>query len=414
MHWLCLLAKRSVKQANDTRPIALTDSLGKVILGLLTHSIRPQVLPVFAALPIFAFIPGRGTDEAIMCVFEHCRHVRSQCEAQGGTFWSRLAGHRPKSLTGGALLSLDMSQAFDRLPRNILHEGFQLTMVPPAIAHLFLHWLQGAQYHLTHRGVSCSITSTRGVRQGCKASPLEWTIFLCAALKRLDATMPHATETSWIKSHLITNADDIISKWVIHQKSDVDIMLMQIGTLLDVLQDVGMQVNLSKTAFLIRLSGHQARSIRKNLIIKRDSQQWIRIPRNADEDTFIPVKQSHQYLGVIASFYAFEDLTLSYRLRVGRVTFLRLRPWLVKRHTYPLTLRLNLWQTCVKSSYVYGLQAVGLTPRGALRLHQQSVADIRSIARSPSHVTFESTLTLFNRLGMDLPLVGLQTLWTQQ
>ena len=31
--WLCLLAKRAVKSANDTRPIALTDGLGKVILS---------------------------------------------------------------------------------------------------------------------------------------------------------------------------------------------------------------------------------------------------------------------------------------------------------------------------------------------------------------------------------------------
>ena len=175
-----------MKTANDTRPIALTDGLGKVILGVLTAAIKPKVMPTFNQLPIFAFIPGRGTEEAIMHVFQHCRQIRTQCENHNGSFWRRVAGASPESLAGGALLSLDMSKAFDKLPRHMLHEGFQLTAVPPTIAQLFLHWLQGAQYHLSHCGVNCTICSTRGVRQGCKASPLEWTLFLCAVLQRLD------------------------------------------------------------------------------------------------------------------------------------------------------------------------------------------------------------------------------------
>ena len=65
-----------------------------------------------------------------------------------------------------------MSQAFDRLPRERLHQGFQLAGVPEDLSLLFEHWLKDARYHIHHRGIDCTIDSSRGVRQGCKASPL--------------------------------------------------------------------------------------------------------------------------------------------------------------------------------------------------------------------------------------------------
>ena len=191
-------------------------------------------------------------------------------------------------------------------------------------------------------------------------------------------------------------------------------MITQIGHLLDVLQSAGMKVNLDKTAFLLRVSGTQSKSIRKSILIHKDSKLRLKIPRLSQEDTLIPVVKVHTYLGAKISFYAFEDQTLARRLRIGRATFLRLRPWLLQRHTYPLAMRLKLWETCVRSSCLHSLQAVGITQKGALRLHQRFLADLRQIARSPSHITHESSEALCSRLGISLPLPGLIDLWTQQ
>ena len=136
--------------------------------------------------------------------------------------------------------------------------------------------------------------------------------------------------------------------------------------------------------------------------------------RGACKHTLIPLVNSHVYLGAKLSFFAFEDLTLAHRLHVSKVTFLRLRPWLLQRHTYPMHLRVKLWETCVKSSCLHSLQAVGITQKGALRLHQRFLGDLRQIARSPSHVTHETSIALCNRLGLDLPLSGLAALYTRQ
>ena len=410
--WLCLLAKRNVKKPTDTRPIALTDGIGKVVLGILTKVLKQHLMPSLCRLPIYAFIPN--TEEALIVVTNHCRHVRSQCEAQIGSFWSKMAGNRPAPLAGGALLSLDMSQAFDRLPRTYLAQGFADCQVPPDLAQMFLGWLHNATYHIDHRGVKASIATSRGVRQGCKASPIEWTIFLVSLMKKLDATMPCSVWTSWIRNHLVTYADDLIAMWSFACKQDISDMLVQVGHLLDTLEEVGMIVNLDKTAFLLRISGKHAKALRKTLIYKGNSKQWIRIPRKHGPDTYTPLVNNHTYLGAKIGYYAFEEQTLKYRLQIGKTAFLRLRPWLLKRHTYPLPLRVQLWLTCIRSSYLHGLQAVGLSSKGAQQLQRRFLTELRQIARSPSHITHESSTDLCARLGIALPLQGLATLWTQQ
>ena len=412
--WLCLLAKRTIRKCQDTRPIALTDSLGKIVLGLLTKHIQPYVQPMFRRLPIFAFVPHRGTEEALMHVFKHCRAIRHACTHQATSFWKRHAGFCQAPLAGGALLSLDMSQAFDRLPRQHLLKGFQMTSVPEEIQLLFMHWLHYASYHIHHRGIDASVTSSRGVRQGCKASPMEWTIFLCTLMSTLDRAMPYPAAYSWVKEHLITYADDLIAMWEFATVSDIDMMLDQLCILLDTLSNLGMQVNFDKTVFLMRVQGTQARKALKRLIQHHGNKKWLCIDRPNKAQIRIPVVDTHTYLGTKISYYAFEDTTLTHRLNVGRAAFLRLRAWLLQRHTYPLKLRVQLWLTCVRSSCLHGLQAVGLTPLGAQRLHRRFVSDLRQIARSPSHITKETTLDLFQRLGLPLPLEHLKHLWRQQ
>ena len=410
--WLVLLAKRAVRCAKDVRPIALTDSIGKTILGLLTTALKHQFYPKLQHLPIFAFVPNRGTLEALYFVCQHCRLVRSSCEANSQSFWKRAAGQ--PLLAGGMMLSLDMSQAFDRLPRHHLAAGLQLLEIDPALSQFFLKWLDQATYHFQHRRSPCSVTTTQGVRQGCKASPLEWTIFLVLLLTRLDTELTAADQSSWIKEHLITYADDLLAHWCVQSRTQVNNAVTNMGKVLDVLEAFGMIVNLSKSVVLLRLSGRQAKTIKKKLLIKTSQGLCIRVPRSNGTFTMLPVVSQHVYLGIQISYHNFEDQTVTHRLKIGRTTFLRLRAWLVKRHTFPLHLRLALWSACVRSASIYGLQATGLTSAGALKLHRQFAGDLRKIARSPNYISRETTADLCTRLGVPLPLHRLQAFWSQQ
>ena len=291
------------------------------------------------------------------------------------------------------MLSLDMSQAFDRLPRHHLATGMQMLNIDPLLSQLFLKWLDQATYHFQHRRVPCSVTTTQGVRQGCKASPL-WTIFLAFLLARLDAALTPPDQPSWIKEHLITYADDILAMWVVQSQPQVSIAVMQMGTILDLLEAFGMHVNTAKSVVILRLSGRQSKTFKKKLLYKTAHGYSIRIPRANGTHTFLPVVTQHVYLGIQIGYHSFEDQTVAHRLKIGRTTFLRLRAWLLKRHTFPLHLRLALWIAYVRSACIHGLQATGLTFGGALKLHRHFAGDRRRIARSLAYITRESTVDL--------------------
>ena len=409
--WLTLLAKRTVKTPKDLRPIAFTDSIGKLVLGVLTTKLRNQLVPTLTTLPLFAYLPGRSTSDALMFAFDHCRQVRACCQAATSSYWDRYAGRQKPLICGGLMISLDLSQAFDRLPRTMLAEGFDIIAPHSTVAPLLLHWLTEARYHITHRGIHTTIPTKRGVRQGCKASPLEWTVFLCALLLRLDLAM-WSDAHLWTMQHLITYADDLIARWKIESVADLDRCLRQLSALLDTLAQVGMKVNFQKTVILLRLEGSQRKAIWKRYVLYKQNKPFLRVSCSQG-DIHIPIVHEHVYLGTKISYYNFEDRTLKYRLRISRVTFLRLRPLLTGRKALPLTLRIRLWLACIRTSTLHGLDAAGLTAAGCQILHRRFTKDLRSLARSPSRITKESTSDLFRRLGVSLPLEHLAQTWQQ-
>lgn len=65
----------------------------------------------------------------------------------------------PEALAGGLMLSLDLKQAYDRLPRRHLHSGLHYCGCPPELSTVLLQWLHEAQYHVHHRGLENKLTT---------------------------------------------------------------------------------------------------------------------------------------------------------------------------------------------------------------------------------------------------------------
>ena len=117
---LILLAKRTVTNPTDLRPIALTCGLGKAVLGALVKAASSHMVVHLIQYPLFAYTERRGVFEALCYVFDHCHQVRTECTMANPSHWQKQAGHTKPKLVGGLMLSLDLSQAFDRLPRSKL------------------------------------------------------------------------------------------------------------------------------------------------------------------------------------------------------------------------------------------------------------------------------------------------------
>ena len=166
--FLTLLAKRTVMSPSDLRPIALTCCLGKAVLGAYIDLAKFYMNPHLLQYPIFAYVPDRGVAEALMFVHDFCGQVRSACQARRPGPWRT----RQDTFCGGLMLSLDLKQAYDRLPRQFLAAGLHSCGCPPEISSVLLSWLTDARYHVRHRGLRASVHTQRGVRQGCRASPI--------------------------------------------------------------------------------------------------------------------------------------------------------------------------------------------------------------------------------------------------
>ena len=112
-----------VNHPSELRPIALLEPTGKITLGLVTKAIQQQLQHFLHRLPQFAYAGGRGTDDAIHRLANHCRLVRQKASEMSYPLHRQRMGMAAPSLLGGMTLCLDLTRAFDMVDRSHLFAG---------------------------------------------------------------------------------------------------------------------------------------------------------------------------------------------------------------------------------------------------------------------------------------------------
>ena len=291
---------------------------------------------------------------------------------------------------GGLTLSLDLSNAFDTVNRRDIEAGMQQTQLPADLRTILLCWLNQVQYHLGHKGLTKNIDVTRGIRQGCVASPFLWLMWTIHLLSRPTDKLGPA----WVRDHLSIYADDIISQWHLFSIQNFQTALQEIGLLLDMLEAMHLTVSLKKSVALLRIVGTARKELYKKYTSCHEGQTYLIIPRAGGKFSYLPIVKQHKYMGTVLTYSNPEDSTLTYRLQCGKQAFFRLIKFLGKSHALPLRLKLRLWTQCVLCSYMYGLFAVGLTQTGYTRLSRSILQDLRRITQRWSHLTHVTNLDL--------------------
>ena len=143
--FLFLLPKpgKPPNSAQNLRPLALQDVLGKVILGLISGHARHSVLDLLCSTPQMAYLPARGTSDAIARAVQHCQIVTAMIKQYQRPTERFTSGLRQCKLVGGALLSLDLSKAFDSISRHHLFSGMADLGVRPDCLQLLYEWHRG-------------------------------------------------------------------------------------------------------------------------------------------------------------------------------------------------------------------------------------------------------------------------------
>ena len=397
---LALIPKphKVAKRPANLRPLGLQDCNAKAYARILKHLLLQDVATALASMPVFAYIPSRGTDDAIARVSDHCRRVRLIHQQQVSNVHTYRA-HKPKlGAYGGLQLAIDLTTAFDTVPRDELGRALSWAGANSTLIATILDLHSVCQYTIQHKGRSKCIHMRRGVRQGCTLAPLLYVIFSAYLISKLQARLP----ADWVRNHLTLYADDSHASFEISSTDDIIRSMHIIKCLFDVYREHGMCVNPLKSGVVLGVRGLKATELLNRHLQGKGDQQCLVIGLGKDE-LRIPVKTSMTYLGICVSYGNFEQETLSARLKVAQATRCRLSKVLSAHRYLTQQQRIHLYVLCVRSAALYGLGAVGLTIPCLRKLQIFEVKHIRAIVRSPVHLTRETTAHLYKRLKLQMP-----------
>ena len=291
------------------------------------------------------------------------------------------------------MLSLDLSAAFDSVPRQRVQQSLIAAGVATQDIRMIMSWMEGSCYHLQHAQVNLSILTTKGVRQGCVLSPLIWTCFTCFVV--------YGMQDSIDLEDLQLFADDFLWSKIFHTKEQLLDTLRVVPRFLARLAEHGMQVNLTKTAALVRMARPEGRHFLKQHMCQTSKHKYLCFL--GAQPLRVPVKKEHVYLGCVISLYDFEGATVRHRITAARNQFSRLRSVLTSSRCLSPARRGRIWRACIWSTLLYGWLCCG----GSGYLLQQILSlvntQLRTVARSPRHIMHTTNTEVCHMLHLPSP-----------
>jgi len=248
---LSLLPKpnKTSKRPSDLRPLGLQDPSSKVVAIAVRERLQQYVTSYVNSRPQFAYVTGKAIDGAIARVLAHCSDVRSQMKHATPTVHERRAGRVMSQCFGGAMISLDLSRAFDEVPREALRSSLSHAQVPEELQELIVALHMQCVYKVAHKGQSGSFPMNKGVRQGCALSPLLFTIYTC----HIYDVLVSRTSSAWAEKAATLFADDTHFSWVIRDISDLKFLVRCIRVTFKTFQEFGMTLNMDKSRIVVKL-----------------------------------------------------------------------------------------------------------------------------------------------------------------
>ena len=115
----------------------------------------------------------------------------------------------PTQCTGGAMLAVDLSCAFDMVSHHDLFRSMVAAGIPQPITQVILALHNNISYHLRVSQHTASVPVRRGVRQGCILAPHLWNLITSAILQTLSQVLP----TEWITRLMICAVSQTLNSW---------------------------------------------------------------------------------------------------------------------------------------------------------------------------------------------------------
>ena len=247
--WIFLLPKpnKTPSKPQALRPICLQHPVNKVFAGIQCRLILSQAYPILRQLPLYAYLPSRGTRDCLLIVASHCRQVRDTCSH------FRSSPNAP-GMQGGLQISLDMEKAFDTVTRSLVLQALDQYQFDVDALRLIHSWLAPHKYCIPFKQLIGHVIACRGIKQGSKDAPLLWTLAMSAILLDLKARYSLA----WLRDHVVVYADDVHLRWILTSTPHALEALTELQHILDTFSAFGLKINMQKSFAILRLVGREA------------------------------------------------------------------------------------------------------------------------------------------------------------
>ena len=397
-HWadchLALIPKpgKVIKRPESLRPLGIQDAAGKTISRALKERLFVQIRELLESYPQFAYLRHRSTADAIKRVSEHCDKIRRSVATDRRTVYSKKAGKKRQQYVGGVQLALDMSTAFDRLPRESMQAALEWAQVDASLTSLILETHCACRYDIRHEGFQSFVDMDNGVRQGCTLAPLIWALYSVFLIHQVEINL----NSRWPREAITLYADDTHCAWELNSLSDLRFFIRSAVALLSVYQRYGMKINPAKSALIIKLVGTHGPKWLRAHTTKIDNKLMFVFTQ--DLRVFhIPIVRQTKYLGIMISYQNFETASLRHRLQSAGLARQRLAKILHSSRHISIRQRLVIYTACIRSVMLYGLVHLTLSDKDLLELHRRDIKYVRAIAKSSVHITREPSVDLLQR-----------------
>ena len=251
----CFIPKPGKPPSHPTSlgPLGIICPDGKGVAGEIGVRLQSTLQQYHANLPQFAYIPGRGIQDAQLRVLAHIRRVQQLLQTHLRTKRARkFPGHinRPQ-LQSGFIFSLDLSQAFDKVKRQVILDALADAGAAQADIELVASLHRNSTYVVKYGSSRGSFRSTTGIKQGCKLAPSLFSLVTSFIFKKVGQDV----SAEEVEGCLTGFADDLIVHKDIYCWRDLEIAHQLALSLLAHLEAAGFSVNPTKCCVMCRLKG---------------------------------------------------------------------------------------------------------------------------------------------------------------
>ncbi|CAE7243260.1 Pol, partial [Symbiodinium necroappetens] len=351
--WLPKPSKKPTSVAS-MRPIGLQNPATKSFASALKVSVMEHLAPMVRELPQYAYLPNRGTTDALLKVHQHFEDTAALLASNRLDRFQQKAGKQRLTCIGGFSLSLDLSSAFDGVHRPTAYQTMLQHGVDRTTVNIIQSLHQQARYHFTVGTHTACVCTTNGIKQGCTIAPSIWAFFTVAVMLK----MTEARSMQWLQQVCTLFADDCWGSWLIKSERDVARAIADIAHIICVLEDFQLRVNYQKTAVLLRLEGKHAQRALNSCTIEKDGTTYLEVHIRG-ESRLLPIKSQHEYLGTAVTYHHRQDANTQKRMQAGQLRYQDIRRVLNGRHVLTIRQRTSLWRSCIYSSLTYSIPVVG-------------------------------------------------------